>query len=116
MMNAIERASSLISTDAPNPSDTSFPPNQMQRLFLRKATVFFASHGGQERHWSERLPDTVRFRFVEDHKGAFATDRLCRVMNVSPRGLRAFRSRPARRRPRTDMVVLAQIKEQSPQP
>jgi len=55
----------------------------------------------------------VRFRFVEEHKEAFATDRLCHVMNVSPRGLRAFRSRPASRRQRTDMVVLAHIKEQS---
>jgi len=27
-------------------------------------------------------------------------------MNVSPRGLRAYRSRPASRRQRTDMVVL----------
>jgi len=34
-------------------------------------------------------------------------------MNVSPRGLRALRSRPASRRQRTDMVVLAHIKEQS---
>ena len=34
-------------------------------------------------------------------------------MNVSPRGLRAFRSRPASRRQRTDMVVLAHIREQS---
>lgn len=34
-------------------------------------------------------------------------------MNVSPRGLRAFRSRPASRRQRTDMIVLAHIKEQS---
>jgi len=49
----------------------------------------------------------------EEHKGAFATDRLCHVMNVSPRGLRALRSRPASRRQRTDMVVLAHIKEQS---
>jgi len=80
---------------------------------LKKATVFFAGYGGQERHWSERLPDTVRFRFVEEHKGAFATDRLCHVMNVSPRSLQAFRSRPASRRQRTDMVVLAHIKEQS---
>ena len=31
--------------------------------------------------------------------------RLCRVMNVSARGLRAFRSRPASRRQRTDTVV-----------
>jgi len=55
----------------------------------------------------------VRFRFVEEQRGAFPIDRLCRVMNVSPRGLRAFRSRPASRRQRTDMVVLAHIKEQS---
>jgi hypothetical protein len=47
---------------------------------------------------------------VEEQRGAFPVDRLCRVMNVSPRGLRAFRSRPASRRQRTDMVVLAHIK------
>ncbi len=34
-------------------------------------------------------------------------------MNVSPRGLRAFRIRPASRRQHMDMVVLAHIKEQS---
>jgi hypothetical protein len=38
---------------------------------------------------------------------------LCRVLDDSPRGLRAFRSRPASRRQYVDMVVLAQIKEQS---
>ena len=34
-------------------------------------------------------------------------------MNVSPRGLRAFRNRPASRRQRSDLVALAHIKEQS---
>jgi len=34
-------------------------------------------------------------------------------MDVSMRGLRAFRSRPASRRQRSDMVTLAHIKEQS---
>ena len=34
-------------------------------------------------------------------------------MNVSARGLRAFRNRPAGRRQRSDMVTLAHIKEQS---
>ena len=33
-------------------------------------------------------------------------------MDVSPRGLRAFRSRPASRRQRSDLVTLAHIKEQ----
>ncbi|MCA3418820.1 MAG: IS3 family transposase [Roseomonas sp.] len=60
-----------------------------------------------------REPKAVRFRFVEEQRGAFPIDRLCRVMNVSPRGLRAFRSRPASPRQRMDMVVLAHIKEQS---
>ena len=55
----------------------------------------------------------MRFRFVEEQRGAFPINRLCQIMNVSPRGWRAFRSRPASRRQRTDMVVLAHIKEQS---
>lgn len=55
----------------------------------------------------------MSFRFVEEQRGAFPVDRLCRVMNVSARGLRAFRSRPASRRQHMDMVVLAHIKEQS---
>ena len=55
----------------------------------------------------------MRFRFVEEQRGAFPIKRLCQVMNVSPRGLRAFRSRPARRRQRRDMVVLAHIKDQA---
>ena len=55
----------------------------------------------------------MRFRFIEEHRGTFPIDQLCRVLNVSSRGLRAFRNRPASRRQRTDMVVLAHIKEQS---
>ncbi|AUQ52899.1 putative transposase [Phaeobacter inhibens] len=39
--------------------------------------------------------------------------RLCRVMNVSERVLRDYRSRPASGRQRTDMVILTYIKEQS---
>ena len=52
---------------------------------------------------------------MEEQRGAFPVDRLCRVMNVSPRGLRAFRRRAASRRQHMDMdmVVLAHIKEQS---
>ena len=55
----------------------------------------------------------LRFRLVEEQCGAFPVDWLCRVMNVSARGLRAFRCRPASRRQRMHMVVLAHIKEQS---
>jgi transposase InsO family protein len=55
----------------------------------------------------------MRFRFIEEHRHAFCTKRMCDVLDVSGRGLRAYRSRPASQRQRTDMVVLAHIKEQS---
>ena len=55
----------------------------------------------------------MRFRFIEEHRDAFCAKRMCDVLEVSSRGLRAYRSRPASQRQRTDMVVLAHIKEQS---
>jgi transposase InsO family protein len=55
----------------------------------------------------------MRFRFIEEHGRDFPTNRLCKVLDVSERGLRAYRSRPASQRQRTDMIVLAYIKEQS---
>ena len=59
-----------------------------------------------------REPKTVRFRFVEENRGGVSTDRLCQIMDVSPRGFRAFRSRPMSQSQRTDMVLLAHIREQ----
>ena len=47
----------------------------------------------------------MRFRFVEEHASGFEAKRLCSVVGVSTRGLRAFRSRPASRRQRSDMVT-----------
>jgi len=55
----------------------------------------------------------MRFKFIEEHRSAFSIELMCRVMAASPRGLWAYRSRPASRRQRTDMVTLAHIKEQS---
>ncbi len=55
----------------------------------------------------------MRFRFIEEHASGFRTARFAVSMDVSPRGLRAFRSRPASRRQRSDLVTLAHIKEQS---
>ena len=49
----------------------------------------------------------------EEHQSVFAIGRMCRVMNVSTRGLRAFRKRTASSRQRSDLVTLAHIKEQS---
>ena len=55
----------------------------------------------------------MRFRLIEEHGHDFPINRLCQVLDVSSRGLRACRSRPASQRQRSDMVVLAHIKEQS---
>ena len=54
----------------------------------------------------------MRFKFVEENRGKVPTERLCRIMDVSPRGFRAFRSRPMSQSQRTDMVLLAHIREQ----
>jgi hypothetical protein len=64
-------------------------------------------------HGVLREPKAVRFKFIEEHRFAFSIGRVCDVMDVSPRGLRAFRNRPASRRQRSDLVTLAHIKEQS---
>ena len=55
----------------------------------------------------------MRFRFIEEHIASLPVHRLCRVVGVSTRGLRAFRSRPAGRRQRSDLVAFAHIKGQS---
>ncbi len=55
----------------------------------------------------------MRFKFIEEHRFIFSIGRMCHVMDVSRRGLRAFRNRPASHRQRSDLVTLAHIKEQS---
>jgi len=54
----------------------------------------------------------MRFAFVEERRSELPANRLCQIMDVSPRGYHAWRSRPASRRQRTDMVLLAHIREQ----
>lgn len=53
----------------------------------------------------------MRFSFIQRQSGAVSIDRMCEVINVSPRGYRAWRSRPMSQHQRKDMVVLAHIKE-----
>lgn len=54
----------------------------------------------------------MRFAFIKQHQNAVSTTRLCQIMDVSSRGFRAWRSRPACLRQREDMVLLAHIREQ----
>jgi len=54
----------------------------------------------------------MRFAFVQEHCSNIPVERLCRIMNVTSRGFRAWRCRPISQRQRDDMVLLAHIREQ----
>jgi transposase InsO family protein len=54
----------------------------------------------------------MRFAFIVKNADILPVERLCQIMDVSPRGYRAFRSRPLSQGQRKDMVVLAHIREQ----
>lgn len=54
----------------------------------------------------------MRFAFIDAWKEEWPVEFLCRVMQVTSRGFRAWRSRPMSRRQRDDMVILAHIREQ----
>ena len=54
----------------------------------------------------------MRFAFIAKNADMLPVERLCQIMDVSPRGYRAFRNRPLSQSQRTDMVVLAHIREQ----
>lgn len=55
----------------------------------------------------------MKFAFVHSWRYQWPVELLCRVMLVSERGYRSWRSRPISRRERTDMKVLAHIREQN---
>ncbi|WP_152455355.1 IS3 family transposase [Roseivivax sp. THAF40] len=54
----------------------------------------------------------MRFAFVEEHRHDIPVNRLCQIMDVSPRGYRAWRNRPVSASQRKDLVVLAHIRDQ----
>jgi transposase InsO family protein len=54
----------------------------------------------------------MRFAFIAKNKDMLPINRLCQIMDVSPRGYRAFCSRPLSTSQRKDLVVLAHIREQ----
>ena len=49
---------------------------------------------------------------MESWRHRWPVEMLCRMMRVSPRGYRSWRTRPVCQRVRTDMAVLAHIREQ----
>lgn len=52
----------------------------------------------------------MRFRFIDQARQDFPAHRLCKVMNVSQSGYFAWKDRPASRRQREDMVMLAHVR------
>lgn len=54
----------------------------------------------------------MRFAFIDAWKEVWRVEVLCRVMQVTSRGFRAWRVRPICQRQRDDMVILAHIREQ----
>jgi len=54
----------------------------------------------------------MRFAFIAAWKEVWSVEFLCRVMQVTSRGFRAWRIRPMSQRQRDDMVLLAHIREQ----
>ena len=52
----------------------------------------------------------MRFQLIDEAKEEFPVQRLCQVLEVSPSGYFAWRSRPASPRQREDLVLLAHIR------
>lgn len=54
----------------------------------------------------------MRFALIEENSKYFPVERLCRMLDVTSRGFRAWSDRPVSTRQRYDMVLLAHIREQ----
>ena len=52
----------------------------------------------------------MRFKLIDAAKEELPVQRLCKVLGVSPSGYFAWRSRPASRRQREDLVLLAHVR------
>jgi transposase InsO family protein len=52
----------------------------------------------------------MRFQLIDAAKREFPVQRLCKVLKVSPSGYFAWKNRPASRRQREDLVLLAHVR------
>ena len=69
---------------------------RQEREILKEGYDFFAKEG-----------KSMRFRLIDAAKKDFPVQRLCKVLDVSASGYVAWKERPACRRQRDDMVLLA---------
>jgi len=72
---------------------------RQERDILKRATAFFRPGG-----------KSMRFALVDQAKKDFPVHRLCQVLGVSQSGYFAWKDRPASRRQRDDMVMLAHVR------
>ncbi|WP_405053037.1 IS3 family transposase [Sphingomonas sp. BE270] len=72
---------------------------RQERDILKRATGFFRPGG-----------KSMRFALVDQAKKDFPVHRLCQVLGVSQSGYFAWKDRPASRRQRDDMVMLAHVR------
>ena len=77
-----------------------------EREVLKKAAIFFAGQNPLASCGHDE------FAFIDAWKEVWSVEFLCRIMQVTSRGFRAWRSRPMSRRQRDDMVILAHVREQ----
>ncbi|MDG1431961.1 MAG: IS3 family transposase [Paracoccaceae bacterium] len=56
-------------------------------------------------------PKPVRFAFIDAWKEEWSVEFLCKIMRVTSRGFRAWKTRLMSQRQRDDMVILAHIRE-----
>ena len=52
----------------------------------------------------------MRFKLIDEAKSEFPVQRLCKVLEVSPSGYFAWKSRPASQRQRDDLVLFAHVR------
>nr|WP_232318536.1 IS3 family transposase [Sphingomonas sp. TDK1] len=71
---------------------------RQERDILKRATAFFA--GGK----------SMKFTLIDRARKDFPVHRLCQVLGVSQSGYFAWKDRPASRRQRDDMVMLAHVR------
>ncbi len=54
----------------------------------------------------------MKFTFINQYQGCLSQEHLCTFFGVTSRGLRAWKARGMSQHQRTDLVVLAHIREQ----
>ena len=72
---------------------------RQEREILKEGCDFFRQGG-----------KSMRFRLIDAAKKDFPVQRLCKVLDVSASGYLAWKERPACRRQRDDMVLLAHVR------